>query len=158
MREEYVRMEKRYYIAYGSNLNVREMRARCPKARIVGTSVMEHYRLLFRGNERGAYLTVEPEEGGSVPVAVWEVTEEDETALDCYEDYPVLYYKTELTLPVAEIGSGSVRELAVFVYIMHEERPLAVPSAAYVSTCREGYRDFGFDERILERALTAVPE
>ena len=25
-------MEKRYYIAYGSNLNIRQMRMRCPSA------------------------------------------------------------------------------------------------------------------------------
>ena len=30
-------MEKRYYIAYGSNLNVRQMRMRYPSARIIGT-------------------------------------------------------------------------------------------------------------------------
>ena len=29
--------------------------------------------------------TIEPKEGGEVPVAVWEVTESDETALDRYE-------------------------------------------------------------------------
>ncbi|MGN1231560.1 MAG: gamma-glutamylcyclotransferase, partial [Anaerotignum sp.] len=28
---------KKYYIAYGSNLNVRQMKFRCPTARIVGT-------------------------------------------------------------------------------------------------------------------------
>ena len=30
--------EKRYYIAYGSNLNVPQMRMRCPHATILGTS------------------------------------------------------------------------------------------------------------------------
>ena len=31
-------MPKRYYIAYGSNLNILQMRWRCPSARIIGTS------------------------------------------------------------------------------------------------------------------------
>ena len=43
-------MEKRYYIAYGSNLNIRQMKMRCPGARIIGTSVIEDYRLLFKGS------------------------------------------------------------------------------------------------------------
>ena len=43
-------MEKRYYIAYGSNLNIPQMRMRCPGARIIGTSVIEGYRLLFKGH------------------------------------------------------------------------------------------------------------
>ena len=64
-------MEKRYYIAYGSNLNVRQMRMRCPSARIIGTSVLKDYELLFKGSKTGSYLTVEKKPGGTVPVAVW---------------------------------------------------------------------------------------
>ena len=40
-------MQKRYYIAYGSNLNIRQMRMRCPHARVVGTAVIKDYELLF---------------------------------------------------------------------------------------------------------------
>ena len=76
---------KRYYIAYGSNLNVQQMRWRCPGARIIGTAELQDYRLLFKGSKTGSYLTVEPEKGCTVPVAVWEVTEQDELALDRYE-------------------------------------------------------------------------
>ena len=71
-------MEKRYYIAYGSNLNIRQMRMRCPSARIIGTSVLKDYELLFKGSKTGSYLTIEKKEGGVVPVAVWEVTAADE--------------------------------------------------------------------------------
>ena len=63
-------MEKRYYIAYGSNLNVRQMRMRCPTARIIGTSVLNDYELLFKGSKTGSYLTVEKKPGSMVPVAV----------------------------------------------------------------------------------------
>lgn len=42
-------MSKRYYIAYGSNLNIPQMRMRCPGARIIGTSVIDDYQLLFKG-------------------------------------------------------------------------------------------------------------
>ena len=34
-------MKKRYYLAYGSNLNVHQMMYRCPTARIIGTAVIE---------------------------------------------------------------------------------------------------------------------
>ena len=34
-------MDKRYYIAYGSNLNVYQMRYRCPNARIIGADSSE---------------------------------------------------------------------------------------------------------------------
>ena len=146
-------MDKRYYIAYGSNLNVRQMMMRCPSARIIGTSELEDYRLMFKGSMTGSYLTVEPEEGSSVPVAVWSVTDQDELALDRYEGFPSFYYKKELVLPIKGIKTGKVRRRRVFVYIMHEERKFGVPSYYYMRTCAEGYRYFGFDINTLIEAM-----
>jgi len=144
-------MEKRYYVAYGSNLNVRQMLRRCPRARIIGTSVIPDYRLMFKGSKTGSYLTIEPEEGCSVPVGVWEVTPQDEKALDRYEGYPTFYYKKEMELPITGWRTGQVRQRKVFVYIMDEERELGEPSSMYVSVCAEGYHDFGFDlTRLIE--------
>ena len=145
-------MQKRYYIAYGSNLNIRQMRMRCPHARVVGTSVIQNYELLFKGSMTGSYLTIEPKEGASVPVAVWETTDDDEARLDRYEGFPAFYYKAEMTLPIKGIRTGKIRERKVYVYIMHEDRPIGVPSNQYVRTCLEGYRDFGFDISILRNA------
>ena len=142
-------MEKRYYIAYGSNLNIRQMRMRCPSARIIGTSVLKDYELLFKGSKTGSYLTVEKKSGGSVPVAVWEVTADDEKALDRYEGFPNFYYKKELTLPIKGIRTGKIRKRRVFVYIMHEDRPIGVPSSIYMRTCLQGYEDFDFDRTVL---------
>ena len=145
--------KRRYYIAYGSNLNIRQMRMRCPSAKIVGTSEIPDYRLLFKGSMTGAYLTIEQEKGSSVPVAVWSVTEDDERALDRYEGFPRFYYKAEMTLPIRGILSGKERIRRVFVYIMHEDRPLRIPCDYYMMICRAGYRAFGFDEEKLFEAL-----
>ena len=79
-------MSKRYYIAYGSNLNIPQMRMRCPGARIIGTSVIEDYQLLFKGSKTGSYLTIEPMEGAEVPVVIWEVTETDDPVEKFYEE------------------------------------------------------------------------
>ena len=146
-------MSKRYYIAYGSNLNIMQMRMRCPGARIIGTSVIEDYQLLFKGSKTGSYLTIEPMEGAEVPVVIWEVTESDEKALDRYEGYPNFYYKKEMTLDIKGIRTGKVRRRDAFVYIMHEERELGIPSWYYVNTCLDGYRAFGFDEKYLFDAI-----
>lgn len=146
-------MSKRYYIAYGSNLNIPQMRMRCSGARIIGTSVIEDYQLLFKGSKTGSYLTIEPMEGAEVPVVIWEVTESDEKALDRYEGYPNFYYKKEMTLDIKGIITGKVRRRDAFVYIMHEERELGIPSWYYVNTCLDGYRAFGFDEKYLFDAI-----
>lgn len=145
-------MKKRYYLAYGSNLNVQQMEMRCPSARMIGTATLENYRLMFKGSKTGSYLTIEPEEGCSVPVGVWEVTSRDEFALDRYEGFPTFYYKKELKLPVTSIRTGKVQQREAFVYIMHEDRPFGVPSIMYLETCMEGYIDFGFDPNILWEA------
>ena len=73
------------YLAYGSNLNVRQMKFRCPTAKIVGVGVIKNYELLYKGSKTGSYLTIEKKKDGSVPVAVWEVNEFDERRLDAYE-------------------------------------------------------------------------
>lgn len=143
---------KKYYLAYGSNLNLRQMALRCPTAKAMGTAVIKDYELLFKGSKTGAYLTIEPMVEAEVPVAVWSVEPTDEKRLDVYEGFPAFYYKAELELPVRYFSGKTVLRKA-FVYIMHEERPLGLPSGSYVRTCLDGYRDFGFDESILLAAL-----
>lgn len=143
---------KRYYIAYGSNLNVRQMKMRCPKARVIGTAEIRNFELLFKGSKTGSYLTVEPKDGGIVPVAVWETTEADESALDRYEGYPAFYYKKDIKLQYKGIRTGNRRMVTAFAYIMHEDRPIGVPSIYYMKTCLDGYDTFYFDKQILLNA------
>ena len=149
---------KKYYLAYGSNLNVVQMRWRCPDARALGTATIEDYRLLFKGSKTGSYLTIEAQEGAQVPAAVWEVSEEDEKRLDRYEGFPTFYYKKELELTFTGIKTGKKRKRKCFVYIMHEDRPIGIPSRSYVETCIEGYRDFGFNLKYLKDAYEACWE
>ena len=149
---------KKYYLADGSNLNVAQMRWRCPDARALGTATIEDYRLLFKGSKTGSYLTIEAQEGAQVPVAVWEVSDEDEKRLDRYEGFPTFYYKKELDLTFTGIKTGKKRKRKCFVYIMHEDRPIGIPSRSYVETCIEGYRDFGFNLKYLKDAYEACWE
>ncbi len=151
-------MNRKYYLAYGSNLNLPQMRYRCPIAAVIGTAVIEDYELLFKGSRSGSYLTIEPKVGASVPVAVWSVTERDELRLDRYEGYPNFYYKEYLTLPVKDVRTGKVRNHACFVYIMHEDRPIGAPTVEYLETCLEGYDAFHFDSTPLMNAYFAAEE
>ncbi|MBT9173151.1 MAG: hypothetical protein DDT21_01541 [Syntrophomonadaceae bacterium] len=134
------------YIAYGSNLNREQMADRCPTARVLGTSMMDGWRLLFRGAREGAVAAVEPCQGGSVPVLVWEITPVDEAALDRYEGWPYFYRKE--TVKVKLDG----KPVTAMVYIMNEGRPLGQPSCYYYAVILEGYKDAGFDVDILRQA------
>ena len=119
---------KKCYLAYGSNLNVAQMQRRCPTARVVGTAEIKDYELLFKGSMTGSYLTIEKAEGKAVPVAVWEVKKQDEIALDRYEGYPSFYYKKEMEIEYTGIVTHRKRKVKALVYIMHEDRPLGIPS------------------------------
>ena len=144
----------RYYLAYGSNLSVEQMLHRCPDAVYVGTGEIKDHRLLFRGSLTGSYLTIEEKKGRSVPVVVWKVSEHDEAALDLYEGYPRFYQKEELELQVkSRIDGTPIGTVPAFVYVMDDSRPLGKPTSGYLRICEEGYDRFGFDRRILKRAV-----
>ena len=140
---------KRLYIAYGSNLNVPQMRMRCPHATILGTANLKGWELLFKGSKTGSYLTIEECTGGTVPVVIWEVTAADEAALDRYEGFPNFYYKKDIKLQYKGIRTGKRRTVTAFAYVMHEDRPIGIPTNFYMRTCLEGYDTFYFDKNIL---------
>ncbi len=144
----------RFYLAYGSNLSVEQMLHRCPRAVYVGTGEIRGYRPLFRGSLTGSYLTIEKRRNRTVPVVIWKVSAEDEEALDRYEGYPHLYRKEEMRVEVRSLVDGTpAGTVTAFVYIMDEDRPLGWPTDYYLQVCGEGYRRFGFDPEILERAV-----
>ena len=146
-------MKKRYYLAYGSNLNIRQMLYRCPDAKPIGTAFIQNHILYFRGSKTGFYLTIEPKIGSKVPVAVWEISVADERALDRYEGFPTFYYKQDFILTVNPLDSKKPMTKKCFAYIMDEGHPVGIPSAYYLETCLDGYDDFGFDKRILRRTV-----
>ena len=89
-------MSKKLYIAYGSNLNLKQMKYRCPTAKLVGKGVVENYELQFKGMPHCSYATIAPCVGKSVAVALWELQPRDEKLLDRYEGYPSHYFKQDL--------------------------------------------------------------
>ena len=138
---------KRLYIAYGSNLNLRQMAMRCPTAKLIGTGILENYELQFKGRAHGAFATIAPKKGASVPVGVWNIQPGDERILDVYEGYPSHYYKQNL--PVSMEG----KEVSAMVYIMNQKMNFGIPSQRYYNTVCEGYENCGMDVNILNQAV-----
>ena len=143
---------RKLYIAYGSNLNLEQMKYRCRTAKIYGNGMLKGYELLFKGSPGNAYLTIEPKAGGEVPVVVWDIKPSDETALDRYEGYPSFYYKQ--TIPV-ELESGEVVEAMVYIMTnkIEDRIHLNQPSNRYLEAVREGYKSFSFNQKYIDEAL-----
>ena len=129
------------------------MKDRCPTAKIIGISLLKDWRLLFKGRNSEAYLTIEPCIGSSTPVAVWMVSPFDEYLLDQYEGFPTLYFKKAMSLSVKNLRSEKFKMLRGFVYIMNDGYPPALPSREYVRICLEGYHAFRFNKNTLRKAL-----
>jgi len=141
-------MEKKYYIAYGSNLSVEQMKERTPDAKIVGTAILYGWQLLFK-----VHATIEPNEKKNTPVLVWEISERDERNLDRYEGFPTYYYKKDLPVEVFPLDGEEPKTLTAMVYIMADGRRLAEPYPSYYKVLKDGYKDFHFPIHILEQAL-----
>ena len=149
----------KYYLAYGSNLNVDQMKYRCPDAKPVAGTSIPNYRLLFR---RG-FLTIEPQQGSSVPVVVWKISDRDEKNLDRYEGYPKFYRKEIFPIllngykdmDAYRAGKRSVQEKVgeAMVYIMNDGFPAQQPSSSYLETVKQGYAAFKMDVNYLMNAL-----
>ena len=80
--------KEKFYVAYGSNLNIQQMQMRCPTAKLYAVGEIKDYELQFKGMPDRAFATIAPQEGSSVPAAVWKIQPMDEWALDRYEGYP----------------------------------------------------------------------
>ena len=144
-----------YYIAYGSNLNLSQMKKRCLGAKLLTAFMLENYELEFKKApmNKNAYATITPSGGKKVPAALFSLTPKDEDALDLYEDViGNLYYKKTITV---QLYGENIEAL---VYIMNLKAKPMYPKTSYINTILQGYKDHGFNEAYLYEALNKVSE
>ena len=118
------------YFAYGSNLNQEHMQWRCKDAMCLGPHTLQGYQLVFR-----FYADIIPSQDNSVKGGLWEISENDEVALDRYEGYPDLYEKCY---------DGDI----MFYRMRDENRNYGLPSNGYLEDLLEGMEDFRLDPLI----------
>lgn len=131
------------YFAYGSNLSVQGMAARCPTATRIGRARLDGWRLTFRG-----VADIEPAEGEAVEGALWTVTSKDVRSLDHYEGAPHMYDREIVTVVV------DGKPVRAFTYVMTSRSEVGLPSPYYYGVIEQGYGDFGIEVSLLERSLS----
>lgn len=142
------------YFAYGSNLNVAQMKRRCPRAIPLRRWKLGNARLLFRG-----VADCVLDEGSACYGGMWLITPECERALDAYEgfrrDEPEcgMYRKIHMPLP----GPMHDGHTALMYYAMNSEG-IMPPSGGYLDSIIQGYRDFKLPMRPLKDAVAASHE
>ena len=131
------------YFAYGSNLNLFQMKRRCKDSVFLKKYELKDYRLNFRSKYRAA--DIEKSKNSLVPGALFEISKSDEKKLDVYEDYPILYKKLYFTY----------YNKTVMTYIMVNKTEFRYPTERYLNVVKRGYSDCSIDKKYLKKALLA---
>ena len=129
------------YFAYGSNLNLFQMKRRCKDSVFIKKYELKGYRLNFRSKYRAA--DIEKSKNSIVPGALFEISKSDEKKLDVYEDFPILYKKYYF------LHEGK----KVMTYTMTKKTPFRFPTERYLNVVKRGYKDCKLDLKFLEKAL-----
>lgn len=135
-------MSRRYYFAYGSNMDEEQMYRRCVSPGLVGLATLPGWR--FRINSRGV-ATVVPEDGSTVYGVLWLIDESDEASLDRYEGVDAGYYvkRTETVY-----GEGEVAREAL-LYVATDDEP-GSPWPGYLEWIVAAARRHGLPARYIE--------
>ena len=131
------------YFAYGSNLNLFQMKRRCKDSVFLKKYELKGYRLNFRSKYRAA--DIEKSKNSLVPGALFEISKSDEKKLDLYEDFPVLYNKIYF----------KYYNQKVMTYIMNKKTYFRYPTEKYLNIIKQGYKDCGLDKSYLIKTLQA---
>ena len=129
------------YFAYGSNLNLFQMKRRCKDSVFIKKYELKGYRLNFRSKYRAA--DIEKSKNSLVPGALFEISKSDEKKLDVYEDFPVLYTKLYF----------SYYNKKVMTYIMVNKTEFRYPTERYLNVVKRGYKDCKLNMKYLTKAL-----
>ena len=129
------------YFAYGSNLNLFQMKRRCKDSKFIKKIKLKNFRLTFRSKYRAA--DIEPKKNTMVPGALFEISKSDEKKLDLYEDYPTLYTKYYFTYYGKKVMTYTMVKKSIFKY----------PTERYLNVIKRGYRDCKLEKKYLLNAL-----
>ena len=129
------------YFAYGSNLNLFQMKRRCKDSVFIKKYELKGYKLNFRSKYRAA--DIEKSKNSIVPGALFEISKSDEKKLDVYEDFPILYKKLYFTYYSKK----------VMTYIMVNKTEFRYPTERYLNVVKQGYKDCNLNTEYLFKAL-----
>jgi cation transport regulator ChaC len=122
------------HFAYGSNMDLRMMKRRCPGAGVVGGAVLRDHRFIIT---KDGYASVAAARGTLVHGLLWRVTPRDLAALNAYENIEAGLYRAA-SLPVQAAG----RAVRALVYVSRSGVP-GRPRLGYMELVAAAARDAG---------------
>ena len=131
------------YFAYGSNMDVEQMRMRCPGAEILCTAVLPDYK--FALDSEGC-ATVIPCEGKEVYGVLWSINKDDEKVLDRYDGVAAGCYGKEILKVCCE---GYLSKFPVLVYVSCRGENNGERRDGYIKKIVAAATKLGFDDSYL---------
>ena len=134
------------YFAYGSNLDLPQMKRRCPSSKLISKGSLSGYRLTFNrfsSGWGGGVADVIQEQGSKVWGLVFEISDTDLERLDRYEGY----YKDQNSLyerwkAVINTPNGQISD--VWVYTVVEKQKFVQPTVEYLQIIKDAAVKWNF--------------
>jgi len=129
-----------YYFAYGSNLNKRQLRERCPDSKPMFIATLPNYKLVFVGwsrQWRGGVISIKTLRGERVRGSIYEVSEQCVQRLDKFEGHPTDYARQKVT-----VFDEDSEPIEAITYIKAGQFEETQPSKEYLTVIQQGYRDW----------------
>ena len=134
------------YFAYGSNLDLPQMKRRCPLSKLISKGSLSDYRLTFNrfsSGWDGGVADVIREPGSKVWGLVFEISDTDLERLDRYEGYnkdqTSLYERWKT---VIDTSNGQVCD--VWVYTVVEKQKFVPPTSEYLQIIKDAAVKWNF--------------
>ena len=133
------------YLTYSFDMTLKSMRRDHPQAKLLGTTMLDGYRLMFRGSVDRSLATIEKAEDYQIPVVLWQIPASYEAAIErcCPENY----HKIELE------GIFEGKATPCIAYAIDEGCPYGIPSAKYMKVLVKRYISWKFCVYPLVKAL-----
>lgn len=137
------------YFAYGSNMDLAAMRARCPQSRAVGPARLMRHRFII---SRDGYASVQRDPRQVVWGLLWDLALADVPALDRYESLGTGLYTKVVQPVVAERGP---RQAMLYVGRSTET---GAPKAGYLEAVVAAAEAAGLPEPYLRELRLGLPK
>lgn len=141
------------YFAYGSNMDLAQMRGRCPSVRVIAIAKLAEHRLVFThyAKDRGCgTCDALPEAGQEVWGVIYDISDEDLSRLDKNEGYRPERTRSENSYvrERREVyrGGDKTQPMLVWLYFANRQPKVPPPNAAYMKSLIEGATHWGLPE------------
>jgi len=132
----------RYYYSYGSNMDIGQMKKRCPNANFQGKFILEKYKFII--NCRGV-ATIIPDETCNLEGILWTISSDDENNLDKYEGVPILYKKN-----IISVSNTSKEEFISALIYIATNTSIGLARPKYIELILKAAKLHKFSEKYIE--------